>query len=139
MGLVPAPPGWVFLPRGDTFITRTIKLSDRYWEVVRAQPRKGYAETLGVLAPVEAVDHAKRLAEKTVAERAIRRKRATVYRQKAEDRYRQEFAGAILDYLAFAPKHQRLARRIADAAQHATEVGSERIGRTRLLLPRDQG
>ena len=56
------------------------------------------------------------------------------HRDKVEDAYRDEFAAAVLAWLAFAPEHAALADQIAiSAADRAVVVGSGRVGRTRLL------
>ena len=57
-GLVRTPPGWTFVPRGDAFVTRKVKAAGLYWEVVRARPKKGYTERLGLLAPAAHVAEA---------------------------------------------------------------------------------
>jgi hypothetical protein len=132
LGLVRTPPGWVFLPRGDHFVTRKVKEWGRYWVVLRRRPR--YTETLGLLAPEEAVVEALRLAEETEEVRGRRRAASARARERAEERYRRELEQAILAYLDFAPEHAALAEEIArGAAARAAEVGSGRVGRARKL------
>lgn len=132
LGLVRTPPGWVFLPRGEHFVTRKLKEWGRYWVVLRRRPR--YTETLGLLAPEEAVVEALRLAEETEEVRGRRRAASARARERAEERYRRQLEQAILAYLDFAPEHSALAEEIAwGAAARAVEVGSGRVGRTRKL------
>ena len=55
-------------------------------------------------------------------------------RRKQEATYQVEFADAIRRFLAFTPEHASLADEIAtEAATRASEVGSGRVGRTRML------
>jgi len=133
-GHVRQPEGWQFLPRGDHFLTRTVKKLGPYWEVVRSRPRQGYTETLGILAPQDAINEAKRLAQATLTARVIKRKSSAKYRERIEARYREQFAQAVLEYLNFSSAYADLAQQIARAtAEHAAVVGSGRVGRTRSL------
>jgi hypothetical protein len=86
------------------------------------------------MAPKTTIDEARAAAETTAEQRARRRTADTTYRDRNEARYRKELAAAIVTYLDFAPEHARLALEIAErAAARAGEVGSGRVGRTRLL------
>lgn len=68
------------------------------------------------------------------SERGAKRAISRVQRERQEAKYRERFEEAVYDYLGFAPKHEELARDIVKSvAQHATQVGSERVGRTRKL------
>jgi len=124
--------GWESLPPGDAFVTRQVKLMGPHW--VAKNAAKGYTKTLGIWAPKENIEAAQRLAEETSAQREAKRVVSRTQRQKQEAKYREQFAEAVSEYLDFAPKHEQLAHDIAKAvAERATEVGSERVGRTRKL------
>lgn len=97
---------------------------------VAKKPAKGYAKTLGIWAPKEKIESAKKLAEETIAQREAKRVVSRKQRKKQEAKYRERFAEAVYEYLDFSPRYERLARDIVGAvAERATEVGSERVGR----------
>ena len=128
-GDLPGPLGWEFLPSGDAYVTRTVKKLGPHWVVVKKG--KGYAATLGVLAPSANIETATGLAQETKASREKKRASSQKQRERQEDRYRRQFADAVLRYLDFAPEHSKLAQEIADSsAERATAVGSGRVGRT---------
>lgn len=131
-GDIETPEGWGSLPAGDAFITRQVKRLGPHWIVVRA--RKGYTQTLGVLAPSENIEKARKLAEDTAARREIARSNSRERREQQEQDYRKRFAEAVLQYLDFAPRYRAMAQRIAEgSSQQATVVGSGRVGRTAKL------
>lgn len=131
-GSVEIPEGWESLPPGDAFVTRQVKLMGPHW--VAKKPAKGYTRTLGIWAPKENIEAAQKLAEETRTQREVRRLISRAQREKQEAKYREQFEEAVYEYLDFVPKHEQLARDIAKVvAEHATQVGSERVGRTRKL------
>jgi uncharacterized protein DUF2293 len=133
-GPLAVPDGWQFLPSGDAFLTRTVKAAGAYW--IAWQPRgrnRPHRRKLGLWAPAEAIEHARVAARQTADRRARDRQQGARQRARTEDRYRTELAAAIVDFLAFGPEHQELAAEVADgAAAQASEVGSGRVGRTRI-------
>ncbi|MDE1822524.1 MAG: DUF2293 domain-containing protein [Euryarchaeota archaeon] len=130
-GEVEVPKGWVFLPSGDAFVTRQTKMG-LHWVLLKR--RKGYTATLGILCPEESVQQAKAKAAQTQGAREAQRETGKRSRARAEERYRTQLEQAILSFLAFAPKHEPLAREIArGAVSQATPVGSGRVGRTKKL------
>lgn len=136
-GDIDTPSGWDSQEPGDPFITRQIKQMGPHWVALRR--RKGYTETLGILAPAANIEAARRLAEETESRRSAARSRSQEQRVHREDKYRQVFAEAVLSYLDFAPRHQALAQKIAqEVAGRATEVGSGRVGRTARLTLEDK-
>jgi hypothetical protein len=134
-GDIEIPAGWEFLPSGDAFLTRTVKAAGAYW--LSWQPRSQHRQhrrLLGLWAPSQVIAAARVRAEETAARRAAGRALGAQSRQRQEDRYRHELEDAIVRFLAFAPAHQGLERRIAkETAAHASVVGSGRVGRTRKL------
>lgn len=131
-GNIDIPEGWESLPPGDAFVTRQVKLMGPYWVAVKAA--KGYTRTLGIWAPEENIDAARKLAVETKVQREAKQAISRKQREKQEAKYREQFSEAVHDYLDFVPRHEQLARNIAEAvAEHATQVGSERVGRTRKL------
>ena len=134
-GDIEIPPGWELLPRGDTFLTRRVKVAGPYWLAWSPRSRtRPHRRAIGVVAPKTAIDEARAAAEATATQRAAQRRSGANQRDRHEATYRSELAAAIVVYLDFAPRHAQLANEIAErAATRAGEVGSGRVGRTRLL------
>ena len=134
-GDIDIPPGWELLPRGDTFLTRRVKADGPYWLAWSPRSRtRPHRQAIGVLAPQTAINQARAVAEATATKRAAQRKAGAKQRDRQEATYRTELAAAIVAYLDFAPHYSQLATEIAErAAARAGEVGSGRVGRTRLL------
>ena len=134
-GDIEIPTDWEFLPAGDAFLSRTVKAAGSYW--LSWQPRSQHRQhrrLLGLWAPSEVIAEAQLRAEETSTRRAAKRASGAQSCDRQEERYRQELEVAIVRFLAFAPEHQELERRIAsDTAAHAAVVGSGRVGRTRKL------
>jgi hypothetical protein len=135
LGELELPEGWDFLPSGDAFVTRQVKRAGDYWLAWLPRTRnRRHRTAIGVFAPSEAIEAAQAKAAETDADRAIRRAVGARYRERKEDRYRQELADAIVGFVAFVTTHAKLASSIAEsAAARAGEVGSGRVGRTRTL------
>ena len=130
-GNLSLPDGWVFVPSGDAFVTREVKKGP-HWVLLKR--RKGYTATLGVFCPETSLAAAERRRVETAASRARQRVVGRASRERAEERYRAELENAIINFLAFKPKHEALAREIArGTVAQATPVGSGRVGRTRKL------
>lgn len=129
------PGGWSFLPSGDPFVTRRVKMAGVYWVawLPRSRSRQHRRRT-GLFAPTDTIVAAEAMARETEATRAKARVHNAAGRERAEARYREEFAEAVFAWLNFAPQFETLARSIAEgAAARATTVGSGRVGRTRTL------
>ncbi len=132
-GNIEIPEGWESLPPGDAFVTRQVKLMGPHW--VAKKRAKGYTKTLGIWAPKENIEAAKKLAEETTAQREAKRVVSRKQREKQEAKYRERFAQAVYEYLNFSRRYQKLARDIAKAvAERTSEVSSERVGRTSKLI-----
>jgi len=136
-GNIKIPRGWVFLPAGEAFTTRTVKAMGPYWLEVKAA--KGYTRKLGIWAPEENINAAIKLAQETQGQRETKRIASREQREKQEAKYRKQFAEAIYTYLDFAPRYRKLAYKIShETAERATVVGSERVGRTKKLTLKDK-
>lgn len=134
------PEDWDFLPRGDAFVTRTVKAAGPYWTAWQPRSRnRPHRRKLGLWAPRANIDAARVKAEQTQEARARQRAESARNRARAEERYREELEAAIVTFLAFAPEHAALAREIArEAVARAAVVGSGRVGRTRKLAIEDR-
>lgn len=131
-GNIEIPAEWESVLPGDPFVTRQVKTMGPHWVAIR--PAKGYTKTLGIWAPKQNIEATLKLAEETKARREAKRAVSRGQREKQETKYQAQFAQAVYVFLEFAPEHENLARTIARAvAERATEVGSERVGRTSKL------
>lgn len=134
-GEVEIPDDWELLPSGDAFVTRRVKAAGTFWVAWRPRGRnRPHRRRLGLWAPNETIEAAKAEAAATVEERSKRSEQSARSRVQQEDAYRDELEDTIRRFLAFAPEHVELADEIArEAATRAAEVGSGRVGRTRML------
>lgn len=133
--VVVPPRNWEFLATGQAFVTRSVKAAGVFWLAWAPRSRKQqHRRLLGLWAPAAAIASARRSEADTASARAVRREAGARSRARREARYQNELAEAIVDYLNFAARYEALAQSIArSAAKRAAEVGSGRVGRTRLL------
>ncbi|MDB5335584.1 MAG: hypothetical protein JWN70_1203 [Planctomycetaceae bacterium] len=128
------PAGWQILPPGDAGLTRRVKAAGPTWTVQQKKGRKLFS--LGVWAPADriATITAELEAERATESYAKRRASDVVRRERKQTVYVEDFRGAVLSFLAFAPAHAELAQRLADAVTiHATPVGSGTVARTQRI------
>jgi hypothetical protein len=116
----------VFLPRGDTALTRRAGKHSRLKAVVVqwARARKRY-ERQGILVEEEALERAEKECEADAEQREQRRRLAADRRAEIDRAYVADFARHIADLYPSCPKGE--ARRIAE---HACRKHSGRVGRT---------
>ncbi|MEU6095588.1 DUF2293 domain-containing protein [Streptomyces sp. NPDC047079] len=116
----------VFLPRGDTALTRRAREASALWAVVvRFNRRRGRYERQGVLVEEEALARAE---ERCLADAEARRRRRVrdARRRAAEDlRFTEAFAREIRRLFPGCP-----AGRAEEIAAHASVRGSGRVGRS---------
>lgn len=128
------PDGWVLLRPGDAGLTRRVKAAGPTWTVQERKGRKVF--TRGVWAPEDRIKSIQRELEAERATPAYAKKQASAAsrRQKEQAEYVVSFQQAVKDFLNFAPCHQNLADRLANAvAAHATPVGSGTVARTEMI------
>ncbi|MEI8213447.1 MAG: DUF2293 domain-containing protein [Planctomycetota bacterium] len=129
--VVHVPADWGWLPPGDPMWTRRVKTRGPHWVVQEKVGRKVFSR--GIWAPAATITEVKIEvdAQRSTASYAAGLAKAAERRGVEQARYVDEFQDAILDFLAFAPKHQSVANSLAIAvAQHATPVGSGTVART---------
>lgn len=128
------PAGWVRLKPGDPGLTRRVKKAGPTWTLSEWRNKKRFS--LGVYAPQERIE---RLSAELAVERAdpaYEKKLASAKtrRDREQTAYVEDFRGAIEAFLAFAPAHQEVGRKVAQAiADHATPVGSGTVARTKRI------
>jgi hypothetical protein len=128
------PTGWELLPPGDAALTRRVKAGGPSWTVQKKKGRKTFS--LGVWAPAEriATIRAGLEKERSTDAYAKRRKADTARRERKQTEYVEDFRGAVVSFLDFAPWYAELASRLADAVtEHATPVGSGTVARTQRI------
>lgn len=126
-----APPDWVLVPPGDPGLTRRVKASGPTWTV--QTKHRNRMMSLGVWASGSAVAQIKAdlAAERADPAYAKKQAAAAVRRDVKQAAYVEDFRGAVVAFLRFAPKWETLATRMADkVAAHATPVGSGTVART---------
>jgi hypothetical protein len=128
------PAGWALLPPGDAGLTRRVKAAGPTWTVQEKVGRRTFSR--GVWANAATIE---RIKAELAAERsteAYSKKRTTdvARRERKQVAYVEDFRGAVLAFLDFAPAHGALAERLADAVTtHATPVGSGTVARTQRI------
>jgi hypothetical protein len=133
-----APEGWVLLPPGDAALTRRVKAVGEHWVVQEKKGRKVFSR--GVWAPAATVEkiRAELEAERSTEGHAKRKEANARRRDKTQSEYVEDFCAAVVEFLAFHPRHADLAARLARAVtEHATPVGSGTVARTK-RIPVDQ-
>jgi hypothetical protein len=116
----------VFLPSGDTALTRRAKANSGLSAVVVrwSRTRKRY-ERQGILAEADAIDRAEEQCLSDAEVRARQRERDKVRRELDDVRFQAEFATAIRNLFPGCPP-----ARAEAIARHAVTRGSGRVGRS---------
>lgn len=125
------PDDWVLLPPGDAGWTRRVKAGGPTWTVTEKKGRRTFSK--GVWAPKQRVEETKRLldAERSTDAYAKRKQRDQARREEKQAVYVADFYDAVLKFLAFDPKFEAEARKMAKAVTAlATPVGSGTVART---------
>lgn len=128
------PSNWELLPPGDAALTRRVKAAGPTWTIKQKKGRKVFS--LGVWAPADriAAIRANLDSERSTDAYAKRRVADRARRERIQNEYVEDFCGAVLTFLDFAPRHASLAEQVADAVtQHATPVGSGTVARTQRI------
>jgi hypothetical protein len=127
------PDGWILLPPGDAALTRRVKTGE-HWVVQEKKGRRVFSR--GVWAPAATINQVRiELDAERSTENFAKRKEADARRrERTQAEYVEDFTGAVVNFLAFHPKHGDLAQRLANAiADHATPVGSGTVARTKRI------
>ncbi len=128
------PAGWELLPPGDAGLTRRVKAAGPSWTMQEFKGRKKFSR--GIWAPAEHIAAARQTLdlERDTPAYAKRRAADAQRRDRKQGEYVEDFHGAVLTFLAFAPEHDKLAASLADAVTaHATPVGSGTVARTQRI------
>lgn len=128
------PAGWVLLKPGDPGLTRRVKKAGPCWTMHEWHKRRKIS--LGLYAPSQRIEalRAELALERADPSYAKKQASAKTRRDREQTAYVEDFRGAIEAFLAFAPAHQEVARKVAQAiADHATPVGSGTVARTKRI------
>ncbi len=128
------PEGWTLLPPGDAALTRRVKQAGEHWIVQEKKGRKVFSR--GVWAPADTIEkiRAELEVERSTEGYAKRREADARHRNQAQAEYVEDFHAAVLNFLAFHPKHADIASQLARVvADHATPVGSGTVARTKRI------
>ena len=128
------PKDWELLPPGDAALSRRIKKIGPAWTVKVLHRRRWVSQ--GIWAPKKNLIALRKEREKELRDPAYQKKldAGRLRRKKEQAHYAADFERAVRDYLAFAPRHEHLERKMARAiAQHAVPVGSGTVARTKRL------
>lgn len=138
-GQLRVPDDWELLPPGDAALTRRVKQGGPCWTVSEKKGRKVFSR--GVWAPAARIAAVRAELDAERADPAYERKLAAgrARREREQVAYVEDFRGAVLQFLAFAPVHAELAGRMATAiTAHATPVGSGTVARTERIPLEDR-
>jgi len=128
------PQGWALLPPGDAGLTRRVKAAGDFWVVQEKVGRRTFSR--GVWAAAETIERIRTEleAERSTEGYARKKEAASRRREAAQERYVEDFHGAVMAFLGFHADHAELADRLARAvADHATPVGSGTVARTQRI------
>ncbi len=128
------PSGWTLFPPGDAALTRRVKAAGDHYVVAEKKGRKLFS--LGVWAPTATIEQIRvgLDAERSTESYAKKQEAAARRRDKVQTEYIEDFHGAVVQFLAFAPLYAEIADRLAHAVTaHATPVGSGTVARTKRI------
>jgi len=128
------PQGWIFLPAGDSAITRKVTARGKYWKVAYKKGRRVISK--GVWAPKDIIEQASKEVFATRNTESYKKKRVADLqrREKKQEEYEGEFMTTVRRFLNFAPIYKDVEKIMAFAiSKHATPVGSGTVARTTKL------
>jgi hypothetical protein len=115
-------------------LTRRVKAVGPTWTVQQKKGRKTFS--FGVWTPAGRIESIKSEleVERATDSYAKRRTADAARRERKQTEYVEDFRGAVLEFLDFAPRYAQLTERVTDAVtQHATPVGSGTVARTQRI------
>jgi hypothetical protein len=128
------PSGWALLPPGDPGLTGRVKKAGPSWIVQEKRGRKLFSR--GVWAPHATIESIRQTLSVERQDPAYARRLEAGRQKRASEQvqYEEDFEHAVFRFLAFAPRHAELAKRLAAAiTAHAVPVGSGTVARTKRI------
>jgi len=132
--ILDVPHDWVLLPPGDAALTRRVKLAGDHWLVQEKRGRKIFSK--GIWAPPATIEAIRRELEleRSTESFARRKEAAARRREKVQTEYVEDFTQAVVRFLSFHPRHEKIASHLATAvSNHATPIGSGTVARTKRI------
>lgn len=128
------PKGWILVPPGDAALTRRVKAAGPHWVVQERRGRKVFSRGIwtdeAIVRQIQQALEAERSTESHARKLAAGARR----REKIQTAYVEDFQGAVLNFLDFAPAWSDLAGQLASVVTaHATPVGSGTVARTQRI------
>jgi len=111
-----------------------VKAAGPHWLAEERKGRKTFSR--GVWAPAERIERMRAELERERATPAYARRLAASRARRAREHgdYVADFHDAVLAFLAFPPRYERLGRALAErVTEHTTPVGSGTVGRTKRI------
>ncbi len=132
---VDMPKDWEFVPSGDATLTRRLKSqATGYWVVRKIFGRKEFTIGLCVSSSLASSVRLELEAERLTPEYQQKLASGRQRRQRAQARYQEDFASAVLAFLSFHERWRELALRLAAVVtEFATPVGSGTVARTQRI------
>jgi hypothetical protein len=124
----------VFLPSGDTALTRRSRKHSRLFAIVLkwSRARKRY-ERQGLLVESDAIERAELECEADVSQREMRRAQAALRRAELDDEYIRRFALRVREIYPHCPSGREML-----IAEHACRKYSGRVGRSAAAKAMDE-
>jgi len=132
--VVRLPEDWSLLEPGDAMMTRRVKAAGSSWTVQEKKGRRMFS--LGVWAPTATIESIRVQveAERSTESYAKRMVSQTKRRETKQVEYVEDFLTAVLRFLDFDSRYERVAEELARAVTvHATPVGSGTVARTQRI------
>jgi hypothetical protein len=132
--ILTVPEGWILLSPGDAALTRRVKAAGDHWVVQEKVGRRMFSRGVWAASATIGRIRAELEGERSTEAYARRKEADSRRRDQAQERYIEEFHGAVMAFLAFHPIHADVADRLARAVtEHATPVGSGTVARTKRI------
>lgn len=132
--VINVPAGWELLAPGDAMVTRRVKAAGDHWVVSEKRGRRVFSQGLWADGQTIAKVRSGVEAERATDTYAKKRQSDAKRREIVQEKYVEDFTGAVLAFLNFHPRHCEIAAIMAQAiSHHATPVGSGTVARTKRI------
>ena len=132
--IIAVPRGWVLVAPGDAALTRRVKAAGEHWIIQERKGRRMLSRGVWAMSTTVERIRAELEAERSTEAYAKRRVAASNRRETVQAEFVEDFAGAVIKFLDFHPKHAALADQISRLVTvHATPIGSGTVARTKRI------
>jgi hypothetical protein len=134
-GEILTPPShWAFLPAGDAAVTRKVKSLGESWVVQIHKGKRTISK--GIWADGEHISTVLNEVEemRSTPQYAEKMRKSKAARESKQQKFVEDFQGAVQCYLAFHQRYRHKAKLLAEkVAAHSTPIGSGTVARTARL------